>query len=247
MEEKMNELLVYFSYANKGNNYEIFKDLVKKRKVGEAHIRYVLNNLEKEGIKYVTVFDSEYPTLLKNIKYAPYVLYYKGDLSLVNKDLVTLTGDVSNIHTEKYFNGSIESFINQFSLITSDFTSFDRKITQQFRDKNKGIVHVLASGHNYLPKNAPLENELYISQYPPEVNPKIARFKERNVIISALSSNLVIYGAKQASGIINLANAFADMNKEVYCYPSLDLEDGNNFLLKNGANLITHVADVIGY
>ncbi|MBU4693786.1 DNA-processing protein DprA [Mycoplasma zalophidermidis] len=243
----MNELLVYLSYVNKGNNYEIFKDLVKKRKVGESHIKQVLNILEKNNIKYITVFDDQYPEELKLLKYSPYVLYYKGKLSLLNRKKITLTGDLDNERVKSFINNSLNKFMSEFVLVTSDFTKIDREIAQLYQSTNKGVIHVLVSGHDFIDINAELNNSLYISQYPPYVNPKYIRFKERNILIASISKFLVIYGAKQGSGIINLANNFVDFNKEVYCYPGLNIDEATNFLIKNGANLITHVADVIDY
>ncbi|VEU60985.1 DNA processing protein [Mycoplasmopsis bovigenitalium] len=243
----MNDILLYFSYINKGNNYEIFKDLIKKKKVTESQIIQIKKILESANLKYITVFDKEYPEAFKKLKYAPYVIYYRGDLNILNNPLVCMTGDVENMATEKYLDNSFDSMSKQFNLVTSDFTKFDRKIAKMFNLVNKGVIHILASGHKYLAKELENDLDLFISQYPPDVNPKYIRFKERNALISVLADNLVIYGSKNASGIINLANYFVELGKEVFCYPSVDLEDGNNYLLKNGANLITHVADLMNY
>ncbi|MCS4536908.1 MULTISPECIES: DNA-processing protein DprA [unclassified Mycoplasma] len=243
----MNELLIYFSYINRGDNYKIFKDLVNKKRVEESNIQQVLNNLKREGVKYITVFDDEYPQALKALKYAPYVIYYKGNLDILNKNLICLTGDINNNDTDKFIEKSIDNFSKNFALITTDFSQMDRNIAKYFRQNNNQILHILASGHSYLSPNVNIENELYISQYPPQVNPKLQRFKERNILTAAIGKHLVIYGSKEGSGIINLAYSFTDFGKNVYCYPSTNLEDGNNFLLKNGANLITHIADLVTY
>ncbi|MBT1383239.1 DNA-processing protein DprA, partial [Mycoplasma bovis] len=69
-------------------------------------------------------------------------------------------------------------------------------------------------------------------------------FKERNVIAAALSNNLIIFSSKRNSGLINLANCFANLGKNVYCYPGLTYDDGNTYLIKSGASLITHLAEV---
>lgn len=243
----MNELLLYFSYTNKGNSYEVFKDLVKKKKVGESHIKQVLSALKSQDVKYITVFDKEYPKCLKDLKYAPYVLYYKGNLDLLKSRSLCITADVMTENVSAYIEKSLNQYSNQFCLVTTDFSEVDRKIVAHFRQKNQPVIHVLANGHGYLNKESINENELYISQYPPLVNPKMQRFKERNTLLAGIGRYLVIFGSKSGSGIINLASNFADMNKEVYCYPSTDLNDGNNFLLKHGANLITHITDIVMY
>jgi hypothetical protein len=52
-------------------------------------------NLYYSGIRVVTIYEEEYPELLKNSYMAPFVLFYIGDLELVNSaiDSIGILGD----------------------------------------------------------------------------------------------------------------------------------------------------------
>ncbi|WP_029512957.1 DNA-processing protein DprA [Mycoplasmopsis iners] len=240
----MNDLLIYFAFKYKGNNYEIQKALKNGELVNKEDILNKTIELEANGIKCLTIFDSEYPEDLKVYKYAPLVIFYKGNIELLNDEKICLTGDIDNYLTRTNINKSLPNLVKHKTLISTNFKTLDKYIIAEWKNKGGKIIYPLANGigfNNEMPLN---DNELYLSIYPPDTNPKLIRFKERNLLVAMLAKFLVIYGSKQNSGIINLAINFANVGKEVYCYPGQNNEDGNTFLIKSGANLITHVADI---
>lgn len=242
----MNDILLYFSKVYDGDNYLIYKALKQNKKIDKEELEVFKQKLNLKNIQYVTIFDDNYPKSLKNYKYSPYVLYYQGNLDLVNNMLVCATGDIANNIVDDNMNNSYQALM-QNTLITSDYKNLEQNLIAEYRKNHKAIVHLLAYGHDYFKKIINLDNELYISQYPPEVHPKLWRFKERNILLSYLAQALIIYSSKKYSGILNLASAFANNNKEVYCYPGLDYEDGNSYLIKLGANMITHIGEINYY
>nr|WP_307927113.1 hypothetical protein [Mycoplasmopsis bovis] len=69
------------------------------------------------------------------------------------------------------------------------------------------------------PYNCPdvdFDKDLCITFIPPELHPKLRYFKERNVIAAALSNNLIIFSSKRNSGLINLANCFANLGERMF-------------------------------
>lgn len=243
----MNDLIVYFSYINKGNNYEVYKALKLGKKANEAEINEVKEKLEKEGVKTLTVFDENYPEGLKNLRYSPFVLYYKGNIDLLKTEMIAATGDISNELTTNNINRSCEVIKNKYVLITGNYRNLDQEVIKQYKEDKNNIIYVLACGINAIDIDLDEENELVISQYPPSCHYELKFFKERNVIIAALAKGLIIYSSKQKSGIINLASCFNDLGKEVYCYPGITYDDGNTSLIKAGANLMTHIGDIHYY
>lgn len=243
----MNELLVYLSYKYEGNIFEIYKFLKNNKKINQAEIDAVLKELEEKGIKYITALDENFPEILKNFRYSPYVLFYKGNIDLLNKKAVCLTGDIESPLVDINIKKSQNTFLENYPLITNDFKNLDQKFVEIYRQNKKEIIHVLPYGLDYIKEALNLDKELYISQYPPQTHAKLFRFKERNILVSLLAEFLIVYSSKSDSGIFSLATAFANNNKEVYCYPGLSYDDGNNYLIKLGANLITQIAEVQYY
>ena len=48
--------------------------------------------LKAKGIDHITLDDAEYPTLLKEIYDPPFVLYYRGDVNLLEKPMLGIVG-----------------------------------------------------------------------------------------------------------------------------------------------------------
>src|SRR5205085_2904517 len=50
------------------------------------------NYLRKMDAEFITIFDEDYPSLLKETKHAPLVLYLKGNRQLLNSTAIALVG-----------------------------------------------------------------------------------------------------------------------------------------------------------
>ena len=121
-------------------------------------------------------------------------------------------------------------------------------VVNYYLQNNKEIIFVSCNGldNPYFAKNINVDNNsLLISEYPNGVNINKKRLKERNRIVAAISDALIVFSSKKESGIMNLVTNFLNQGKEIYCYPGLQNEnDGNNILIKDGANLITSIDDI---
>ncbi|MGV2393162.1 UNVERIFIED_CONTAM: DNA-processing protein DprA [Campylobacter lari] len=243
----MNDLLLYFSFLYKGNNYLIYKALKDKKSINLDEINQIKQKLAENQIKYLTIYDELYPKNLKFLTYAPFVIYYKGNLDLLKNKTIMLTGDNKDNITLDNLNDSLPLLVNSCTLVTNSFKNLDTEIIKYYKKAKKGIIYVLASGHLYPDLNCKSSDDLIISIYPLDTHPKLNYFKERNVISACLAENLIIYNSNKNSGILNLANIFASLGKEIYCYPGFNYDDGNTFLIKSGANLITKIGEVKYY
>ncbi|MCE6056424.1 DNA-processing protein DprA [Mycoplasmopsis agalactiae] len=240
----MNDLLVYFSILFKGNNFEIYKALKNGYKVDKYKVDEEINKLKESGIKTITIFDTNYPQGLKELKYSPFVLFYKGNIELLNKNIVCATGDVANELVLHNVAQTCNELAKNTVLLTNNFKNIDQNIIEIFNNNKQGIIYLLANGISYNCPDIDFNKDLCITFIPPDLHPKLRYFKERNVVASALANNLIIFSSKRNSGLINLANCFANLGKNVYCYPGLTYDDGNTYLIKSGASLITHLAEV---
>ena len=75
------ELLISYSLCYSGNYQKILNAIRENENVPE---RYAENA--------ITILDDEYPDKLKDLKYPPFVLYYKGDLNLLHTDMIAVVG-----------------------------------------------------------------------------------------------------------------------------------------------------------
>lgn len=115
-------------------------------------------------------------------------------------------------------------------------------------------VAVLGGGHGRLhPKtNEALARKItdrggaVISEWPPDVAPEPHRFLHRNRIISGLARAVVVVEAGARSGAINTAAHALKQGRDVYAVPGRPGPNmaGNHALLRDGASLITSLADL---
>ncbi|MCB1512050.1 MAG: DNA-processing protein DprA [Hyphomicrobiaceae bacterium] len=118
-----------------------------------------------------------------------------------------------------------------------------------------GTIAVLAGGPDniYPPEHADLyaaiaERGAVVSERPPGFQPRGVDFPRRNRIISGLSDAVVVIEAAQRSGSLITAGMAADQGRDVLAVPGHPLDpraEGTNRLIKDGAQMVTDVADVL--
>ena len=86
------------------------------------------------------------------------------------------------------------------------------------------------------------------SEYEPNEPPYLARFLERNRIVSGLSDAVLITEASARSGTLNTARNALEQGREVFVVPgniTSPLSAGCNALLKQGATPVTCAEDIL--
>lgn len=119
-----------------------------------------------------------------------------------------------------------------------------------------GTVAVLAGGIDkpYPAENAALAQDIaerggaVITEMPFGWEPRAKDFPRRNRLIAGLSLGLVVVEAAVRSGSLISARLAGEMGRQVFAAPGSPLDprtSGSNGLLKEGAVLVTEVADII--
>lgn len=205
--------------------------------------------------------DSDFPERLKNIPSKPKVLYAVGNIKLLNKkEIVAIVGtrdaDKYGVEITKRFSKALSE--NNICIISGLARGIDT-IAHLNSLSNKGrTIAVLASGFNHIYPNENKilvekilqNNGLIISEYPPDQEIDMSKFRHRNRIISGMSLGVLVVEARLNSGSMITANLAIKQSKPVFCIPgnltdSLSL--GCNKLISNGANLVISPLDVMNY
>jgi DNA processing protein len=82
----------------------------------------------------------------------------------------------------------------------------------------------------------------------PGTAPKAEHFPRRNRIISGMSQAIIVVEAALRSGSLITARYAAEQGREVFAVPGSPLDpraEGTNKLIKDGANMLTSISDVI--
>ncbi|MFF2457463.1 DNA-processing protein DprA [Peribacillus simplex] len=210
-----------------------------------------LKNYEDSQIHCLTIFDDEYPFLLKQIFDPPWVLYYKGD-----KKLLTRKNTLGVVGTRKPTSYGLEALKSillplvkkKFVIISGVAAGIDAESHKITLREGGDTIGVLGGGlmQIYPKSNVTLAEEivnkgLLISETPPEVKAEPWMFPLRNRIISGLSQGVFVVEAKERSGSLITAQAALEHGREVFALPGnvTSLESlGTNQLISDGAKLV---------
>ncbi len=214
--------------------------------------------IEKYDIKYLTCLDEDYPECLKAIFSPPLMIFYRGQLpqSAWNNTLAIVgTRRVDNYG--KYIANKISRELASKGVITVSGLAYGvdtiaHKATLAVGGKT---IAVMATGCDqiYPPENRKLaekiiENGAILSEYIPGMPAERYYFPQRNRIISALSMGTLVVQGKKSSGAMLTAKYAIDQNKELFAVPgeiNNILSEGPNYLIKNGACMVTESEDIL--
>ncbi|RNA69607.1 DNA-processing protein DprA [Alteribacter keqinensis] len=214
--------------------------------------------LEKQGIGFLTRNDPHYPVRLQMIYDPPAVLFYQGNLSILKK-----TSPLAVIGSRRPSPEAvpiIEELLNPIPadelLIVSGLAEGVDGFAHKWALKNNvATMAILGSGftHIYPPSHTPLarsiKNEnLILSEYPPETKPQRWHFPKRNRLISGISKAVLIVEANEKSGSMITANCALEQGREVLAVPGSPLKKqaaGCLRLIQEGAKTVMSAEDII--
>lgn len=192
----------------------------------------------------ITIFDNEYPKELFNLKYPPFVLYYKGNIELLKQDAIAIVG--SRNPCEYALNATKAlAKANEDKVIISGLAKGIDACAHENANKSIGI---LGCGIDYIYPRCNydlikrMEKEgLILSEYPAYSKPIGYHFPFRNRLIACLSSKTYIMQSTLQSGTMTTVNEALELGKEVKVLPYDALNEcgiNNNHLIYEGASII---------
>ena len=200
-----------------------------------------------ECLNCLTILDELYPKAFLQLAYPPFVLYYKGDLSLLESSKVGIVGSRSACdYAIKATALVVEKLNDEGYTIVSGLTKGIDAIAHENAKKTIGI---LGSGIDYI---YPLANkgliercfkeQLVLSEYPAMTKPLKHHFPIRNRLIAALSDEIYVMQASIKSGTMTTVNQAMDLNRSIHALPYEIFDkqgEACNMLIQEGASLIS--------
>jgi DNA processing protein len=229
-----------------------------KRKEIEERTKYEIEKLNKISGNIITVWDDEYPALLKKIYDPPLLLYTLGNFHDKDKYSVSVVG---TRHPTNY--GKIQTEIIVRDLASQEITiisglarGIDSAAHASALKAGGRTIAVIGSGLDviYPPENRRLfesitGNGVIISEFPFGTKPDAQNFPRRNRIISGLSLGTIVIETGNPGGALQTASFALDQNREVFALPGnvgVKQSDGTNMLIQKGeAKLITNAEDIL--
>ena len=203
----------------------------------------------------LTIFDPDYPALLKAIPDPPVLLFGRGRrpqveaLAIVGSRYPSETGR----RAAATFAGEIAA--RGITIVSGLARGIDTAAHRGALDAGGTTIAVLGCGIDriYPPENRRLFEQIasrgtLLSEYPPGSEPLAGHFPGRNRIISGLCQGTVIIEAAIDSGSLITAEMALEQGREVLAVPgSIDrpTSAGPNRLIRDGAHPVTESADIL--
>lgn len=245
-----------------GINKTLAKSIVSKSNLLKDDIR---RNIEKEfeqlnrlNGNIITVWDTDYPELLKKIYDPPLILYCIGTFTELDKYCISIVGtrqpSTYGKAQAEYFASELSQ--NNLTIVSGLARGIDSISHKAVLKDGKRTIAVIGSGLDviYPPENKKLFEEIaqtgmVISEFEVGTKPDAQNFPRRNRIISGLSLATIVVETGISGGAMQTASYSLDQGREVYAIPgnlNVKQSEGTNLLIQKGeAKLIIHPEDIL--
>ncbi|HRI48204.1 MAG TPA: DNA-processing protein DprA [Ignavibacteriaceae bacterium] len=244
-----------------GINVNLAKRIInaqKERVSSESEIKKRFDKLFKMNGQIITIWDSEYPQILKKIYDPPIILYTIGKFEESDKYSLAIVGtrnptNYGKIQSENFASDLVEQNI---VIVSGLARGIDSCAHTGALKKNGRTIAILGNGLDvvYPPENRKLRDEIaekgmLISENEIGTKPDAQNFPRRNRIISGLSLGTLVIESGISGGAIQTAEFALDQNREVFAIPGnigVTQSEGTNLLIQKGeAKLVLNTEDIL--
>jgi DNA processing protein len=220
-----------------------------------AKVMKEIDRHRKFGAALVVWGEPLYPKTLSLIPDASPVLSFKGNTGLLEQKTIAIVGARNCSLIGKRISSTYAQELGERGYIISSGLARGIDSAAHQGALATGTLAVIAGGIDqiYPSENKTLFDQLYekgliIAEAPFGMEPQANLFPRRNRLISGLSLGVIVIEAAFQSGSLITARYANEQGKEVFVVPGSPIDPrykGSNYLLKQGANLITSTNDVI--
>ena len=226
----------------------------------DEKLDYIIHKIDKYKMDVTTFLDKDFPSILNHIYNPPAILFMRGNRALLDKRLnrIALVGARRCSLYGRNVARMLGKELGKYStiIVSGGARGIDTHGHEGLlASLGYGIV-VMGCGLDivYPRENTKLfdrilqNNGLLVSEYPPGTPPSAKHFPARNRIISGLSRGVIVVEAKGSSGSLITADMAVSEGRDVFVVPCNLLDhtaDGNKFLMRNGAFVLTGYEDIV--
>ncbi|WP_225426585.1 DNA-processing protein DprA [Companilactobacillus hulinensis] len=206
------------------------------------------------GIQAINYLEDAYPERLREIYNPPALLFYRGNISLLQTDCVAIVGArEATEYSYRCINGLVPRIVDRYTIVSGLAKGVDGWAHQAtLKSHGKTIAVIGNSLEDFYPSvNKQLQMKIFefgvvISEYPPGCHIQRWHFPQRNRIIAGISQRTVVTEAKERSGSLITAELAMQEGRDVYAIPGKIDESsskGCNKLIEEGAIPLINFSD----
>lgn len=236
------------------NALQSFLDFREKNPDAPARL---IDYCDKKNIGLCSIFDEDYPPILKEIQTPPAVFYYYGTL----EPLAERIGMVGTRDNTPYGRQVATSIAEELAAAGITIVSGAARGIDTFSHKGAlkygRTVAVIGCGINYafsMPNKKLIEeiaeNGVVMTDFNPSQRPNKETFPPRNRIIAGLSRGVIVVEAGERSGADITCGYAGDYGRDVFAVPGSIYSPksfGCNRLIRDGAILVRSAEDILEF
>lgn len=217
-----------------------------------------LEQVRAQGIEIITNQDPRYPRRLREVYAPPILLYLRGAAEALGKDGLAVVGTrhptaYGQVMAERIGQGLAAWGLTVISGLARGIDGTAQRACVEAGGVSvavfgTGVDVVYPKGHEKLAENLLANGGALISEFPLGTYPAAQNFPIRNRIISGLGLGVVVVEGGEYSGSRITARQALNQNRDVFAVPGLATSKQSwlpNDLIKQGAKLVTEVADIV--
>ncbi len=197
---------------------------------------------------YITCLDDDYPGQLRSLRYPPWVIFYRGDISLLKRRMISIIGSRDLKPYGEACTRWCADLLKQDFVLVSGLAKGADGLVHRCALQGGATIGIIGSGFS---KTYPFSNRdlyyrmeqkhLILSEYPYHAGIRKHHFPWRNRLIAALGEALIVTQAKERSGTMLTVSEAASLGRDIYAVP-WPLHDpagsGCNRLIAEGAFIL---------
>lgn len=222
----------------------------------DENLERLFEDIKKEGVKIVTIYDENYPIELRHIDHKPKVLYLKGkniddelSIAIVGSRKATAYGKWA---TEKFTKELVDMDVTIVSGLAAGIDTIAHRTALENGGRTIGVLGngidiIYPKSNRGLYEEMEKENSI-ISEFFLGTQPLPFNFPQRNRIISGISKGVIVIEAQEKSGSLITAHHALNQGKDVFALPgniNSIFSGGTNKLIKDGAKPLLDIEDII--
>ncbi|HHJ5967087.1 TPA: DNA-processing protein DprA, partial [Streptococcus pyogenes] len=215
-------------------------------------------NLKMEFKQFpsISILDKHYPMALKEIYNPPVLLFFQGNLDLLEKPKLAIVGSRRSSDTGvKSVRKILKELGNRFVIVSGLARGIDTSAHLACLKNGGQTIAIIGTGlDRFYPKeNRELQtflgkNHLVLTEYGPGEEALSYHFPERNRIIAGLSRGILVVEAKNRSGSLITCQIGIEEGRDIFAVPGNILDgksEGCLQLIKEGATCVTSGMDIL--
>jgi len=223
----------------------------------DGRARREMENIAELGVTIVPRGTPEYPAMLGEIPHPPIVLYVRGDILPTDSLALAIVGSrrasFYGLRQAKRFGAQLAAM--GFTIVSGLARGIDTAAHEGALEVGGRTIGVSGCGIDtvYPRENASLyervaQSGAVMTEFPSGFPVRAGNFPRRNRIISGLSLGVIVVEATARSGALITARFAGEHGREVFALPGKvdsPTSRGAHDLIRDGAKLVTDVADVV--